>query len=177
MGVSGSEKTTLLDVLAGRKSSGNVEGEIKILKGILWVIIVGIIFVTSLAHHNIHGRPMDFGGPVRGYNTCFDGSGVTTSGTAGSASTSENAQQTEASLHNSFTINRHAHPRTITDGIAATPAGLILALKAHAFALSVDVSVGANVSGGRVKPAVTFVSDERRMNTSRSWNTRHKITL
>ncbi|PWA45161.1 major intrinsic protein, Aquaporin-like protein [Artemisia annua] len=45
---------------------------------------------------------------------------------------------------------------TLTDGIAATPAGLISALIAHAFALSVEVSVGANVSGGRVKPAISI---------------------
>ncbi|VAH97852.1 unnamed protein product [Triticum turgidum subsp. durum] len=39
---------------------------------------------------------------------------------------------------------------------AATPAGLISAAIAHAFALFVAVSVGANISGGHVNPAVTF---------------------
>ncbi|CAN1847019.1 Aquaporin TIP1-2 [Linum perenne] len=38
----------------------------------------------------------------------------------------------------------------------ATPAGLISAALAHAFALFVAVSVGANISGGHVNPAVTF---------------------
>ncbi|KVI11985.1 Aquaporin-like protein [Cynara cardunculus var. scolymus] len=38
----------------------------------------------------------------------------------------------------------------------ATPAGLISASIAHAFALFVAVSVGANISGGHVNPAVTF---------------------
>ncbi|XP_062216799.1 probable aquaporin TIP1-1 [Phragmites australis] len=41
-------------------------------------------------------------------------------------------------------------------GGAATPAGLISASVAHAFALFVAVSVGANISGGHVNPAVTF---------------------
>lgn len=41
-------------------------------------------------------------------------------------------------------------------GGAATPAGLISAAIAHAFALFVAVSVGANISGGHVNPAVTF---------------------
>ncbi|GJR15180.1 aquaporin TIP1-3-like protein [Tanacetum coccineum] len=44
----------------------------------------------------------------------------------------------------------------LTDGGAATPAGLISASIAHAFALFVAVSVGANISGGHVNPAVTF---------------------
>lgn len=38
----------------------------------------------------------------------------------------------------------------------ATPAGLISASIAHAFGLFVAVSVGANISGGHVNPAVTF---------------------
>nr|GMC59084.1 aquaporin TIP1-3 [Ipomoea batatas] len=44
----------------------------------------------------------------------------------------------------------------LTDGGAATPAGLIAAALAHALALFVAVSVGANISGGHVNPAVTF---------------------
>ncbi|KAL5218542.1 hypothetical protein ABZP36_019226 [Zizania latifolia] len=39
---------------------------------------------------------------------------------------------------------------------ATTPAGLIAAAVAHAFALFVAVSVAANISGGHVNPAVTF---------------------
>ncbi|XP_030928356.1 aquaporin TIP1-3 [Quercus lobata] len=37
-----------------------------------------------------------------------------------------------------------------------TPSGLVAAALAHAFALFVAVSVGANISGGHVNPAVTF---------------------
>lgn len=44
----------------------------------------------------------------------------------------------------------------LTNGGATTPAGLISAAIAHAFALFVAVSVGANISGGHVNPAVTF---------------------
>jgi len=44
----------------------------------------------------------------------------------------------------------------LTDNGAATPAGLISASIAHAFGLFVAVSVGANISGGHVNPAVTF---------------------
>ena len=44
----------------------------------------------------------------------------------------------------------------LTDGASNTPAGLIAAAIAHAFALFVAVSVGANISGGHVNPAVTF---------------------
>ncbi|KAJ4824671.1 Aquaporin TIP1-1 [Turnera subulata] len=44
----------------------------------------------------------------------------------------------------------------LTDGGANTPAGLVAAAIAHAFALFVAVSVGANISGGHVNPAVTF---------------------
>ncbi|CAK7343226.1 unnamed protein product [Dovyalis caffra] len=44
----------------------------------------------------------------------------------------------------------------LTAGAANTPAGLIAAAIAHAFALFVAVSVGANISGGHVNPAVTF---------------------
>ncbi|XVE69121.1 hypothetical protein DITRI_Ditri09bG0125100 [Diplodiscus trichospermus] len=39
---------------------------------------------------------------------------------------------------------------------SSTPAGLVAASLAHAFALFVAVSVGANISGGHVNPAVTF---------------------
>ncbi|EXB75901.1 Aquaporin TIP1-1 [Morus notabilis] len=44
----------------------------------------------------------------------------------------------------------------LTDNGATTPSGLISAAIAHAFALFVAVSVGANISGGHVNPAVTF---------------------
>lgn len=44
----------------------------------------------------------------------------------------------------------------LTNNGAATPAGLIAAAIAHAFALFVAVAVGANISGGHVNPAVTF---------------------
>ncbi|KAL9238814.1 hypothetical protein vseg_013188 [Gypsophila vaccaria] len=44
----------------------------------------------------------------------------------------------------------------LTDNGAATPAGLVAAALSHAFALFVAVSVGANISGGHVNPAVTF---------------------
>ncbi|CAN6314065.1 unnamed protein product [Urochloa humidicola] len=44
----------------------------------------------------------------------------------------------------------------LSGGGATTPAGLISAAVAHAFALFVAVSVGANISGGHVNPAVTF---------------------
>ncbi|KAF3453820.1 hypothetical protein FNV43_RR04261 [Rhamnella rubrinervis] len=44
----------------------------------------------------------------------------------------------------------------LTDNGATTPAGLVSASIAHAFALFVAVSVGANISGGHVNPAVTF---------------------
>ncbi|KAL6645510.1 hypothetical protein ACP70R_017118 [Stipagrostis hirtigluma subsp. patula] len=44
----------------------------------------------------------------------------------------------------------------LSGGGATTPAGLISASVAHAFALFVAVSVGANISGGHVNPAVTF---------------------
>ncbi|XP_057982004.1 aquaporin TIP1-1 [Malania oleifera] len=44
----------------------------------------------------------------------------------------------------------------LTHGGGSTPAGLIAAAIAHAFALFVAVSVGANISGGHVNPAVTF---------------------
>lgn len=44
----------------------------------------------------------------------------------------------------------------LTDNGATTPAGLVAASLAHAFALFVAVSVGANISGGHVNPAVTF---------------------
>lgn len=44
----------------------------------------------------------------------------------------------------------------LTNNGAATPAGLVAASLSHAFALFVAVSVGANISGGHVNPAVTF---------------------
>ncbi|XP_054816493.1 aquaporin TIP1-2-like [Prosopis cineraria] len=44
----------------------------------------------------------------------------------------------------------------LTNNGSATPAGLVSASIAHAFALFVAVSVGANISGGHVNPAVTF---------------------
>ncbi|XP_073054742.1 aquaporin TIP1-3-like [Primulina eburnea] len=44
----------------------------------------------------------------------------------------------------------------LTTGGGSTPDGLIAAAIAHAFALFVAVSVGANISGGHVNPAVTF---------------------
>uniref|UniRef100_A0A7C9CLM1 Uncharacterized protein n=1 Tax=Opuntia streptacantha TaxID=393608 RepID=A0A7C9CLM1_OPUST len=44
----------------------------------------------------------------------------------------------------------------LTDGAATTPAGLVAAALSHGFALFVAVSVGANISGGHVNPAVTF---------------------
>ncbi|KAK6935585.1 Major intrinsic protein [Dillenia turbinata] len=44
----------------------------------------------------------------------------------------------------------------LTDDGSTTPSGLIQASLAHAFALFVAVSVGANISGGHVNPAVTF---------------------
>ncbi|XP_075521942.1 aquaporin TIP1-3-like [Primulina tabacum] len=44
----------------------------------------------------------------------------------------------------------------LTSGGGSTPGGLIAAAIAHAFALFVAVSVGANISGGHVNPAVTF---------------------
>nr|AKH49436.1 aquaporin TIP1;1 [Robinia pseudoacacia] len=48
-----------------------------------------------------------------------------------------------------------AYNKLTNDG-PASPAGLISAAIAHAFALFVAVSVGANISGGHVNPAVTF---------------------
>ncbi|KAF5453522.1 hypothetical protein F2P56_028419 [Juglans regia] len=44
----------------------------------------------------------------------------------------------------------------LTDNGSPTPSGLVAAALAHAFALFVAVSVGANISGGHVNPAVTF---------------------
>ncbi|XP_077232899.1 aquaporin TIP1-2 [Tasmannia lanceolata] len=44
----------------------------------------------------------------------------------------------------------------LTSNGSTTPAGLVAAALAHAFALFVAVSVGANISGGHVNPAVTF---------------------
>ncbi|XP_050384688.1 aquaporin TIP1-1 [Argentina anserina] len=48
-----------------------------------------------------------------------------------------------------------AFNKLTSDG-ATTPAGLVAAALAHAFSLFVAVSVGANISGGHVNPAVTF---------------------
>ncbi|TKY62101.1 aquaporin TIP-type [Spatholobus suberectus] len=48
-----------------------------------------------------------------------------------------------------------AYNKLTNDG-PSTPVGLISAAIAHAFALFVAVSVGANISGGHVNPAVTF---------------------
>ncbi|XP_078427644.1 gamma tonoplast intrinsic protein [Wolffia australiana] len=48
-----------------------------------------------------------------------------------------------------------AFNKLTSDG-ATTPAGLVAAALAHGFALFVAVSVGANISGGHVNPAVTF---------------------
>lgn len=44
----------------------------------------------------------------------------------------------------------------LTDDGSTTPAGLVAAALAHAFGLFVAVTVGANISGGHVNPAVTF---------------------
>ena len=44
----------------------------------------------------------------------------------------------------------------LTGNGPATPAGLVAASLAHAYALFVAVSVGSNISGGHVNPAVTF---------------------
>ncbi|KAK9282915.1 hypothetical protein L1049_011140 [Liquidambar formosana] len=44
----------------------------------------------------------------------------------------------------------------LTDSGSTTPSGLVAAALAHAFGLFVAVSVGANISGGHVNPAVTF---------------------
>ncbi|XP_031485782.1 aquaporin TIP1-2 [Nymphaea colorata] len=48
-----------------------------------------------------------------------------------------------------------AFNKLTSDG-STTPAGLVAAALAHAFGLFVAVSVGANISGGHVNPAVTF---------------------
>ena len=48
------------------------------------------------------------------------------------------------------------HVGKLTNDGSNTPAGLVAAALAHAFALFVAVSVGANISGGHVNPAVTF---------------------
>ncbi|KAL8136463.1 hypothetical protein V2J09_002464 [Rumex salicifolius] len=44
----------------------------------------------------------------------------------------------------------------LADNGSATPDGVVAAALAHGFALFVAVSVGANISGGHVNPAVTF---------------------
>jgi aquaporin TIP len=44
----------------------------------------------------------------------------------------------------------------LTDDGSTTPAGLVAAALAHGFGLFVAVSIGANISGGHVNPAVTF---------------------
>ncbi|XP_027345862.1 aquaporin TIP1-3-like [Abrus precatorius] len=44
----------------------------------------------------------------------------------------------------------------LTNNGSATAAGVVAASLSHAFALFVAVSIGANISGGHVNPAVTF---------------------
>lgn len=44
----------------------------------------------------------------------------------------------------------------LTSDAALDPAGLIAVAVCHALALFVAVSIGANISGGHVNPAVTF---------------------
>ncbi|KNA22961.1 hypothetical protein SOVF_029150 [Spinacia oleracea] len=44
----------------------------------------------------------------------------------------------------------------LTEDAALSPSGLVAVAVCHAFALFVAVSVGANISGGHVNPAVTF---------------------
>ena len=44
----------------------------------------------------------------------------------------------------------------MTADAALDPAGLVAVAVAHGFALFVAVSIGANISGGHVNPAVTF---------------------
>lgn len=44
----------------------------------------------------------------------------------------------------------------VTKNGPSTPSGLVAASLGHAFALMVAISVGANISGGHVNPAVTF---------------------
>jgi len=44
----------------------------------------------------------------------------------------------------------------LTADAALSPAGLVGVAVCHGFALFVAVSVGANISGGHVNPAVTF---------------------
>lgn len=44
----------------------------------------------------------------------------------------------------------------LTSGAALDPAGLVAVAVCHALALFVAVSIGANISGGHVNPAVTF---------------------
>lgn len=44
----------------------------------------------------------------------------------------------------------------LTSDAALDPAGLLAVAVCHGFALFVAVSVGANISGGHVNPAVTF---------------------
>lgn len=44
----------------------------------------------------------------------------------------------------------------LTNNSPATADGVVAAALSHAFALFVAVSVGANISGGHVNPAVTF---------------------
>ncbi|KAI3695869.1 hypothetical protein L1987_78872 [Smallanthus sonchifolius] len=46
----------------------------------------------------------------------------------------------------------------LTYGAPNTPVGLVAAAISHAFALFVAVSIGANISGGHVNPAVTFAA-------------------
>lgn len=44
----------------------------------------------------------------------------------------------------------------LTADAALDPAGLVAVAVCHGFALFVAVSIGANISGGHVNPAVTF---------------------
>jgi len=60
-------------------------------------------------------------------------------------------------LHITLThLNCYGVADKLTNNGSTTPAGLVAASLSHAFALFVAVSVGANISGGHVNPAVTF---------------------
>lgn len=56
------------------------------------------------------------------------------------------------SMRNSFLLVTDK----LTSNAALDPAGLVAIAICHGFALFVAVSVGANISGGHVNPAVTF---------------------
>lgn len=49
-----------------------------------------------------------------------------------------------------------ANAAKLTSDAALDPAGLVAVAVCHALALFVAVSIGANISGGHVNPAVTF---------------------